>query len=55
MSDDRRYVEGEPDDTPDVGPTCEAVHSDGYFCTRERNHGGNHAAGNDETIVAVWD
>jgi hypothetical protein len=47
------YKVGEPDTTPDYGPHCGDV-DDGYVCTREVRHGGNHAAGNGEQIASVW-
>lgn len=46
-------------DTPLESPSCPSVWADGgadgYSCTREVNHPGNHAAGTGLLVVATWD
>lgn len=49
------YEVGDPDDTPEDGPWCEAEHpARGFVCTRDPGHRGAHAAGDGQDIVAVW-
>ena len=44
-----------PDFTPDSGPTCPAHHGvSAFMCTRRVGHTGRHAAGDGESVVAVW-
>lgn len=57
-NDPGEFVVGEEDTTPDDGG-CENYYfdSDGderWSCSRERGHKGVHAAGNGDTIQAVW-
>lgn len=60
--DDRVYQRGDEDDTllaqgVDRSGWCGSTNPNGYTCTREPGHGGNHAAGygRNDVIGRVWD
>jgi hypothetical protein len=45
---------GEPDPTPDDGDFCEDVR-EGYTCTRDPGHEGQHIAGTEYGfVIATW-
>ena len=48
---------GDPDPTPNDGPFCyddDPNTEQGFVCTRERGHTGQHVTGNGDAVVDVW-
>lgn len=46
---------GDIDTTYTSGQQCRAtLRRRGYYCSRERGHGGQHIAGNSETVIETW-